>query len=86
MPGAFLLYQGEPVKAFRHRSAADRPDYVELAKLPDRYIHAPSEAPADVLENAGIVLGDSYPHPMVEHAAARAAALAGYDRVKAHTD
>jgi len=58
----------------------------ELAHVPDRYIHAPSEAPADVLEKAGVVLGRSYPHPMVEHTAARAAALAGYDRVKASAD
>ena len=35
MPGAFLLYKGEPVKAFRHKTAADRPDYVELANLPE---------------------------------------------------
>ena len=58
----------------------------ELANLPDRYIHAPCEASAEVLEKSGIVLGDSYPHPMVQHAAARATALAGYDRVKTHSD
>ena len=58
----------------------------ELAQLPDRYIHAPFEAPAGVLENAGVVLGSSYPHPVVEHAAARAAALAGYETVKAGAD
>jgi hypothetical protein len=30
MPGAFVVRNGEIVKAFRHRSAADRPDYCEL--------------------------------------------------------
>ena len=30
MPGTFLLYRGKLVKAFRHRSAADRPDYMDI--------------------------------------------------------
>ena len=32
MPGAFVLSHGEVLYAFRHRSAADRPDYLELAR------------------------------------------------------
>ena len=31
MPGAFLLREGAIVRAFRHESSADRPDYCELA-------------------------------------------------------
>lgn len=31
MPGAFLVRDGKVRMAYRHRSAADRPDYVELA-------------------------------------------------------
>lgn len=31
MPGAFLLRDGRIVGEFRHRTAADRPDYVALA-------------------------------------------------------
>ncbi len=31
MPGAFVLHHGEIVRAFRHETAADRPDYLELA-------------------------------------------------------
>jgi hypothetical protein len=31
MPGAFLLDRGRIVRAFRHRSTADRPDYVSLS-------------------------------------------------------
>ncbi|MBN2329237.1 MAG: AhpC/TSA family protein [Candidatus Omnitrophica bacterium] len=31
MPGVFLLHRGEIVKEFRHRSAADRPDYQEMS-------------------------------------------------------
>lgn len=30
MPGAFLLYFGEVVRSYRHQSAADRPDYMQL--------------------------------------------------------
>lgn len=32
MPGVFLLHDGEIVRAFRHQSAADRPDYCELVR------------------------------------------------------
>lgn len=32
MPGVFLLHHGAVVREFRHQSAADRPDYLELAQ------------------------------------------------------
>jgi deoxyribodipyrimidine photo-lyase len=35
----------------------------ELAHLPSEYIHAPWEAPPDLLEQAGVVLGHTYPYP-----------------------
>lgn len=62
-------------------------DYVrrwvpELAGLPDDAIHRPWEASAEVLNKAGVILGESYPHPIVDHKAARARALAGYEKVK----
>jgi deoxyribodipyrimidine photo-lyase len=58
-------------------------DYVrkyipELAKLPKKYIHQPWTAPVSVLREAGVVLGETYPHPVVDHKAARELALAGY--------
>ncbi|MBX3361429.1 MAG: AhpC/TSA family protein [Phycisphaeraceae bacterium] len=31
MPGAFLVHRGRILRAFRHESASDRPDYCELA-------------------------------------------------------
>jgi deoxyribodipyrimidine photo-lyase len=43
----------------------------ELARLPARYIHRPWQAPPAVLEQAGIVLGRDYPHPVVDHASGR---------------
>ncbi len=43
----------------------------ELASLPKRYIHAPWEAPAGILAEAGVRLGTNYPRPVVEHDFAR---------------
>ena len=59
-------------------------DYVrrhvpELARLPDRFIHQPWEAPELVLAEAGIRLGETYPRPIVDHPAARKRALAAYE-------
>jgi len=34
MPGTFLVERGSIVSAFRHRSAADRPDYESIASCP----------------------------------------------------
>jgi deoxyribodipyrimidine photolyase len=33
----------------------------ELAKLPNKYMHAPWEAPPATLASAGVVLGQTYP-------------------------
>ncbi|MFK7733747.1 MAG: deoxyribodipyrimidine photo-lyase [Pseudomonadales bacterium] len=50
----------------------------ELAALPAKYIHEPSKAPAQVLEDAGVELGATYPLPVVEHKMARERALAAH--------
>ena len=62
-------------------------DYVrrwcpELAKLPDEFIHAPFKADDDVLKAAGVVLGKTYPKPIVDHDEARKAAMQGYQKVR----
>ena len=54
----------------------------ELAALPDKYLHEPWTAPADVLEEAGVRLGETYPEPIVDHAAARKRALEAYQKIK----
>jgi peroxiredoxin len=35
MPGVFLIFHGEVLRAYRHQSPADRPDYVSLAQSQD---------------------------------------------------
>ena len=62
-------------------------DYVrrwvpEIAGLPDKYLHEPAAAPDEILADAGITLGKDYPQPLVDHKAARQAALDAYDTVK----
>ncbi|PLX37997.1 MAG: deoxyribodipyrimidine photolyase [Hyphomicrobiales bacterium] len=54
----------------------------ELTKLDVKDIHAPCEAAPMDLMRAGVRLGETYPAPIVDHAKARAAALAGYEAVK----
>jgi len=38
----------------------------ELAKLPVKYLFNPWEAPAHILADAGVVLGENYPRPIVD--------------------
>jgi deoxyribodipyrimidine photo-lyase len=54
----------------------------ELAALPDKFIHAPWTAPDTVLQQAGVRLGENYPRPLVDHASARAEALAAFKRFR----
>ena len=55
----------------------------ELALLPDKYIHNPWGAPANILKSTGIKLGDTYPFPLVDHAKARLRALEAFEFAKA---
>jgi deoxyribodipyrimidine photo-lyase len=54
----------------------------ELAKLPADAIHAPWTATPMVLAAAGVKMGASYPEPIVDHAEARARALAAYGSIR----
>ena len=62
-------------------------DYVrkyvpEIAKLPNKYIHKPWEAPADVLRDAGITLGKNYAKPRVDLKSSRLRALEAFETTK----
>lgn len=54
----------------------------ELATLETRYLHQPWTAPASALAARGIALGRTYPHPIVDLAASRGAALAIYKNMR----
>lgn len=54
----------------------------EVSKLPKRFIHRPWEAPSEVLQAADVVLGKTYPHPIVDHVFARQRALKAYENLR----
>jgi deoxyribodipyrimidine photo-lyase len=54
----------------------------ELAKLPNRYLHAPWEADEKTLRYCEIEFGKTYPSPIVDHAKARDIALMLYKMLK----
>jgi len=54
----------------------------QLAGLPDAALHAPWAAKPLELQAAGVVLGSTYPHPIVDHDAARQRTLERYAVVK----
>jgi deoxyribodipyrimidine photo-lyase len=64
-----------------------RGDYVrqwvpELRELPDKFVHKPWEAPQELLDKSGVVLGETYPRPIVELKHSRERALAAFERIK----
>ena len=73
------VLQGEK---FDTDGAYVRRNVPELADLPQKYLHKPWEAPESVLLDAGVRLGKAYPHPIVDHQAARQRALAAYQTLK----
>lgn len=54
----------------------------ELARVPDKFIHAPWTMGRLEQEALGVVIGRDYPAPIVDHAAAREQTLARYAVVK----
>ena len=43
LPGVFLVRDGRLIRAFRHETAADRPDYEDLARCAGRQGHSPEK-------------------------------------------
>ena len=54
----------------------------ELAELPNRYIHEPWRAPASVLEQAKVTLGNDYPFPVLDLASGREEALRRFQKLR----
>jgi deoxyribodipyrimidine photo-lyase len=48
----------------------------ELRRMPANFIHRPWEAPDQVLQEAGVRLGEDYPRPLIDHRLARERFLA----------
>lgn len=65
----------EQGKRFDATGAYTRRWVPELAALPDRWLHQPWEAPAEILSAAEVNIGKTYPAPIVDHKAARVRAL-----------
>lgn len=55
----------------------------ELARVPDKHIHAPWKMGGIDAQAAGVRIGQDYPAPVVDHAAARARTLARFAVTKA---
>lgn len=53
----------------------------ELAKLPNKYLLKPSEAPEHILRQANVVLGKTYPYPIVDLKESREEALISYNQI-----
>jgi deoxyribodipyrimidine photo-lyase len=54
----------------------------ELERLEAADIHSPWNASNDALSKAGVVLGKTYSKPIVDHAEARASALAAFGKMR----
>ena len=54
----------------------------ELTKLPNKYLFCPWEAPESVLHEAGVNLGETYPHPIVDIKQSREAALEAFQSLR----
>ncbi len=54
----------------------------ELSKVPNKFIHKPWECDSLVLKELGVVLGEDYPFPVVDHKQARETALSAYAVLK----
>jgi len=53
----------------------------EIKTLPDKYLHAPWEAPDTILKEAGISLPEDYPMPIVDLKESRASALDAFRKL-----
>lgn len=57
----------------------------ELARVPNEYIHAPAEMPPLIQQQAGCIIGQDYPAPIVDHAAQKEEVLKRFQAVKGVT-
>lgn len=53
----------------------------ELARVPQKYLHQPWVAPKAILAASGVVLGQTYPNPIVDWVQSRERALSGLNQL-----
>lgn len=73
-------------KKFDPEGAFIRLHLPELIDVPDKFIHEPWKMPPDVQRQSGCVIGETYPAPIVDHAAARKKTLALFASVRSETN
>ena len=54
----------------------------ELSQLPTKWIHKPWQCPLNEQRRYGLVLGETYPEPTVDHSLARDRALTAFNQIK----
>ena len=54
----------------------------ELNAMPDSYIHSPWTIEESILKKSNVVLGETYPYPIVEHVKARQRVLDAYGKAR----
>ncbi|KZL19378.1 Deoxyribodipyrimidine photo-lyase [Pseudovibrio axinellae] len=73
------VLQGEK---FDTRGEYTRRYLPELNAMPDNYLFKPWEAPQEVLQRAGVLLGEDYPHPIVDLKKSRDEAMRAFQSTK----
>ncbi len=57
----------------------------ELSLLPDKYLFKPWKAPDSVLKSSNVILGYTYPNPIIDLEASRKQALRAYESMALST-
>ena len=69
-------------KKFDPQGSYTRHFVPELEKLPEKYLFSPWEAPESILREAGVILGETYPRPLVDLKRSRVRALEAYTSIR----
>ncbi|PSP58057.1 deoxyribodipyrimidine photolyase [Halobacteriales archaeon QH_8_67_36] len=85
MDGTNMLQIYNPRKQVRDNDPAGEFVYrwvPELQALPPEYLDQPEKTPLQVQAECGVEIGETYPYPIVEYEAARAAIVSKFDGVR----
>ena len=69
-------------KKFDPQGSYTRHFVPELEKLPEKYLFSPWEAPESILREASVILGETYPRPLVDLKRSRVRALEAYTSIR----